>query len=145
MKSLHRLAAVAALLLPALAAARGYTPDGRCGDYARLPVTSPAGTCVALLADEAEGLRAPRRILEVAPGRYWIADMGSWEPKRGRLLEMTLPADGAAPRRARIAVLASGLDRPSGLALGPDGKVYVGEAGTVWRTPVGAPGAAPGQ
>jgi len=142
-RGLLRTAALAALLLPALAAARGYMPDGRCGDFARLPITSPAGTCVALLADEAEGLRAPRRILEVAPGRYWIADMGSWEPRRGRLLEMTLPTDGAAPRRARLAVLASGLDRPSGLALGPDGKAYVGEAGTVWRTPVGAPGAAP--
>ncbi|WP_399678364.1 PQQ-dependent sugar dehydrogenase [Xenophilus sp.] len=128
--------------LPALAAARGYTPQGACGDFARLSVASPPGTCVALLADEAEGLRAPRRILEVAPGRYWIADMGSWEPRRGRLLEMTLPADGPAPRRARIAVLASGLDRPSGLALGPGGKVYVGEAGQVWRTVVPAPGGA---
>ncbi|WP_058641854.1 PQQ-dependent sugar dehydrogenase [Pseudacidovorax intermedius] len=135
------LGALLGFVLPA--AARGYTPAGRCGDFARLDIPSPAGTCVALLADEAEGLRAPRRILEVAPGRYWIADMGSWEPKRGRLLEMTLPADGPAPRRARIAVLASGLDRPSGLALAPDGKVYVGEAGRVWRTPVGAPGAEP--
>jgi len=135
------LAALTAL--PALAAARGYTPQGSCGDFARLSIASPPGTCVALLADEAEGLRAPRRILEVAPGRYWIADMGSWDPRRGRLLEMTLPTDGPAPRRARIAVLASGLDRPSALALGPDGKVYVGEAGEVWRTAVPPPGAAP--
>lgn len=135
--------ALALLLLPAGAAARGYTADGLCGDFARLPIASPAGTCVALLANEAQGLRAPRRILEVAPGRYWIADMGSWEPRRGRLLEMTLPAEGPAPRRARLAVLASGLDRPSGLALGPDGKVYVGEAGVVWRTPVTPAGAPP--
>ncbi|WP_294368149.1 hypothetical protein [Pseudacidovorax sp.] len=142
-RRLLHTALLCALGLPLLAAARGYTPAGRCGDFARLDIASPAGTCVALLADEAEGLRAPRRILEVAPGRYWIADMGSWEPKRGRLLEMTLPADGLAPRRARIAVLASGLDRPSGLALGPDGKVYVGEAGRIWRTPVGAAGAEP--
>lgn len=133
----------ALLLAPVLSAARGYTPHGRCGDYARLDIASPAGTCVALLADEAEGLRAPRRILEIAPGRYWVIDMGSWEPRRGRLLEMTLPTDGPAPRRARFTVLAENLDRPLGLAVGPDNKVYIGEAGSLWRTPLPQSGAGP--
>lgn len=128
--------------LPGIAAARGYTPQGACGDYARLDIASPAGTCVALLADEAQGLRAPRRILEVAPGRYWIVDMGSWEPRRGRLLEMTLPTEGTAPRRARVTVLAEQLDRPLGLVIGPDAKAYIGEANAIWRTPIPAPGAA---
>jgi glucose/arabinose dehydrogenase len=129
-------AALASALAPAPAAARGYVPKGDCGGYARVDVRSPAGTCVALVADEAEGLRAPRRILEVAPGRYWIVDMGSWEPRQGRLLEMTLPEGGPAPRRAALRVLAERLDRPLGLVLGPDGKAYIGEAGSVWRTPV---------
>lgn len=131
-----------AALLPLAAAARGYTPQGLCGDYARLDIGSPAGTCVALLADEAQSLRAPRRILEVAPGRYWVVDMGSWEPRRGRLLEMTLPTDGPAPRRARFTVLAEQLDRPLGLVIGPDGKVYIGESNAIWRTPIPAPGGA---
>lgn len=131
-----------AALLPLAAGARGYTPQGECGGYARLDIPSPAGTCVALLADEAEGLRAPRRILEVAPGRYWIVDMGSWEPNQGRLLEMRLPIDGAVSRRARITVLAQNLDRPLGLVIGPDGKAYVGEAGTVWRTAIPPAGGA---
>lgn len=143
---LQRLSCAAALLaalLPSTCAqARGYAPQGSCGDYARLAIGSRAGTCVALLADEAEGLRMPRRILEVAPGRYWIVDMGSWEPHRGRLLDMVLPLDGPAPRRARITALADKLDRPLGLALGPDGKVYVAEAGRIWRTPVPAAGGA---
>lgn len=134
------LALAMLLLMPLAAAARGYTPQGRCGDYARLDIRSPAGTCVALLADENEGLRAPRRVLEIAPGRYWVVDMGSWEPRKGRLLEMTLPADGPAPRRARFTVIAEQLDRPLGLALGPDGKIYVGEAGSIWRAPIPAPG-----
>ena len=140
----HRFSCSAALLaalLPSTGAqARGYAPQGTCGDYARLDIASPAGTCVALVAAEPEGLRMPRRTLEVAPGRYWIVDMGSWEPHRGRLLEMVLPAEGPAPRRARIATLVEKLDRPLGLAIGPDGKAYVAEAGRIWRTPVPAAG-----
>ena len=141
-----RFASFAALALCGLAPfagqARGYTPQGMCGDYARLDITSPAGTCVALLADEAQGLRAPRRILEVAPGRYWVVDMGSWEPRHGRLLEMTLPTEGPTPRRARFTVLAEQLDRPLGLVIGPDGKAYIGESNAIWRTPIPAPGGA---
>ena len=128
-------------LLQAPAHARGYTPQGLCADFARLDVPSPPGTCVALLADEAQGLRAPRRVLEVAPGRYWIVDMGSWEPRQGKLFEMTLPRAGPAPRRARLTVLADRLDRPLGLVIGPDGKAYLAEAGTVWRTRIPPPGA----
>ncbi len=130
----------AAVALPLLAAARFYTPQGSCAGFERLPITSPAGTCVALVADEREGLRAPRRILEVAPGRYWLLDMGSWEPRQGRLLEMRLPAAGETPYRARFTVLAQALDRPLGVVRGPDGKIYIGEAGSVWRTPLPAPG-----
>lgn len=146
MKRIARLLPSAAMLLalllaPVPALARGYTPQGRCGAFARLDIPSPKGTCVALLADEAEGLRAPRRVLEVAPGRYWIVDMGSWEPRQGKLFEMTLPTDGPLPRRARLTQLAAQLDRPLGLVVGPDGKAYIGEAGTVWRTPIPTPGA----
>ncbi|HEY1103924.1 MAG TPA: hypothetical protein VGE70_10945 [Burkholderiaceae bacterium] len=140
---LPAMAGLAALWLALPAQARGYVPQGRCGDYARVAITSPAGTCVALVADEAQGLRFPRRLLEVAPGRFWIIDMGSWEPRRGRLLEMVLPTTGTAPRRAAVTMLADRLDRPHGLARGPDGRIYIGEAGTVWRTPVRAAGQPP--
>jgi glucose/arabinose dehydrogenase len=92
---------------------------------------TPPGTCVALVASAADGLRFPRRILEVAPGRYWLIDMGSWEPHQGRLIEMTI--DGG---RAALRTLASKLDRPLGIAKGPDGRIYIGEAGRIWRTPI---------
>lgn len=134
--------ALAALQLAAAPAAlaRGYTPQGRCGPHERVAIDQvPAGHCVALVADEAQGLKAPRRILEVAAGRLWVIDMGSWMPRQGRLLELTLPP-GAA--RASVRTLAEGLDRPLGLALGPDGQVWIGEATQLWRTPVPPPGAA---
>ena len=123
------------LLAAVPAQARGYTPQGRCGPHERVHIdTLPAGHCVALVADEAQGLEAPRRILEVAPGRFWLIDMGAnWMPDKGRLLELTL-APGAA--RANVKTLADKLDRPLGLALGPDSQVWVGETHRIWRTPI---------
>ena len=110
-----------------------YATQGRCAGYPRVALTAPKGWCVGLVADARDGLQMPRRLVEVSPGRFWITDMGNWEPRRGRLLELRV--DGQPGDADRVTVLARGLDRPHGLARGPDGKVYVGEAGTVWRTP----------
>ena len=137
----ERLAALSAAALLAWAPqahARGYTPQGSCGGHERVCISSPAGTCVALVADERDGLRAPRRVLEVNPGRLWIIDMGSWVPHQGRLLEVTLPVQPAATPRQRpqIKMLADKLDRPLALVRGPDAQIYIGEAGRIWRTPV---------
>lgn len=140
------LAAVASVLLAGapLAHARGYTPQGRCGGYEKVSIASPAGSCVALVADEREGLRAPRRVLEISPGRLWIIDMGSWVPRQGRLLELRLPTQPSASpaQRPQVHVLADKLDRPLALVRGPDAQIYIGEAGRIWRTPVPAAGQA---
>lgn len=129
------LLAAAALIwaIPATAST-AYATRGSCAGHPRIALQVPQGWCVGLVATAKDGLQMPRRLLEVAPGRFLIVDMGSWEPRRGRLLELRLD-DGNKPQ---LRTLASQLDRPHGLARGPDGKVYIGEAGTVWRTPVGA-------
>lgn len=108
-----------------------YATRGLCAGHPRVDLRVPAGWCAGLVASAAQGLQMPRRLLEVAPHRFWIVDMGSWEPRRGRLLEL-----GTDTQPPTLRTLASGLDRPHGLVRGPDGQVYVGEAGTVWRTPV---------
>ena len=121
--------------------AAGYATSGTCAGFPRVALQVPTGWCLALVADAATGLRFPRRVLEVAPGRFWLIDMGSWGPGRGRLLEFELPASHPAGPPT-MKVIADKLDRPLGLALGPDGRVYVGEAGRIWRTPVALPVAA---
>jgi glucose/arabinose dehydrogenase len=130
-------AAIPRLALPAQPGdSPRYATQGRCAGYPRIALTVAKGWCVGLVADERDGLQMPRRVIEVAPDRYWITDMGNWEPRRGRLLELN-PA-GQPGEAGRVRVLAKGLDRPHGLVRGPEGKVYVGEAGTVWRTPTAA-------
>lgn len=136
-----RLVALAlALAAPLVVNAAPYTPSGTCGPFPKVDVAVPTGYCMALVADNTRGMRFPRRIVELAPDRFWIIDMGNWEPRQGRLLEMTLNESAADPaERVRITTLASKLDRPLALAVGPDGKVYVGEAGRIWRTPATGP------
>ena len=120
-------------------AAPAYVPAGTCAGFPRIDVHTPAGWCVALVANAASGLRFPRRVLEVAPGRYWLVDMGSWEPGQGRLLEFELPAKAAPQRPPSMKLLADHLDRPLGIARGPEGRIYVAEATRIWRTTLAAP------
>ena len=118
-----------------------YAARGICAGYPKVDLRTPAGWCVALLADAGAGLRFPRRVLEVEPGRYWLIDMGSWEPSRGRLLEFALPARSATPPAPVVfTVLADKLDRPLGIVRGPDGKVWIGEAGRISRVDIGPVG-----
>ncbi len=133
--------ALATLAARAEAAAGPYATHGSCAGYPRVDLQTPPGFCVALLADASDGLRFPRRLLEVSPSRFWLVDMGGWEPSRGRLLEFRLPAPGERAVPITFTVLADKLERPLGLALGPDGRVWLGEAGRISRIVIGAPGA----
>jgi glucose/arabinose dehydrogenase len=115
------LALFALLLPPAAPAAQPlYAAKGRCDGHPGIALKVPDGWCAGLVADARDGLRMPRRLLAVAPHRFWIIDMGNWEPRRGRLLE--LRTDLARGEAGRVRVLASGLDRPHGLALAPVGE-----------------------
>ena len=70
----------------AVSSPSGYATQGQCAGYPKLPLKTPDGWCAGLVADARDGLRMPRRLLELAPDRFWITDMGNWEPKQGRLL-----------------------------------------------------------
>ena len=102
-----------------------YRTAGACDGFPRLPVVTAPGVCVGLIAS---GFKFPRGILPLDNGDLLVVDMGSWTPNRGSLWLLRKSASGYQRKR-----LLDKLDRPHGLALGPDDKVYVGAVGRVLR------------
>ncbi|WP_296594949.1 PQQ-dependent sugar dehydrogenase [Phenylobacterium sp.] len=122
----------------------GYARDGRtCDGYARAPIETVRGMCAGIvLAPPPEGLRAskrtlhlPRTLLALADGSFLVADLGTWDAGRGSLWRLT-PKPGAEPVLKR---LLTRLDLPHTLAVGPDGKIYLGEMSRISRFDPDAP------
>lgn len=116
---------LAVLLLLGLAQAQ------TCAGFPALSVTTPAGFCVGIVASD---LRFPRGVLPMPNGDIWIAEMRSWNPNRGSLMRLRKQGNRYGGQR-----FFEGLDRPNGITLGPDDKVYVGEVGKIFRFDPAAP------
>jgi len=86
-----------------------------CDGLPALDVKTPPGFCVALVASK---LRYPRGVQPLPNGDIIVVEMGGWTENKGRVI--AIGTDGK--RR----VLLDKLDRPNGIALGPDGMLYVG-------------------
>lgn len=102
-----------------------YTIDGTCEGFPRLPLKTAPGFCVGLAAT---GMPMPRGVLPMADGSVLITDMGGWGAGKGQLFRLVRKQGGFD----RITLL-SGLNRPHGLQLGPDGQVYLGEDNRISR------------
>ena len=113
----------------------GYAlTEQSCGQapnaYPKLRIGMREGYCAGLVASHEDGLVFPRSIAQI-PGhrQFVVADMGGWDPDRGRLL---LLDPDAAPGK-RISELIVKLDFPFGLQTGPDGKIYASTSETIFR------------
>jgi len=104
-----------------------------CGAGQRLNVETPAGFCLVVVA---EGFKFPRSITALADGRILVADMGGWTPGRGAV--WILDTVQAAKTQ-----LLEKVDRPSHIAVGPDGYVYFGTPGDIRRFKISAQRASP--
>jgi glucose/arabinose dehydrogenase len=117
-------AAGALCTLAAAAADTQYATSGDCAGWPKIRLITPAGWCVGLVA---QGLRFPRGIEMLPNGDLVVAEIGAWTPNRGRLSILR-----QAKQYARE-TLFDGLDRPHGVAIGPDARIYVGVAGGIFR------------
>ena len=132
---MRRLVILVALALatPALAQGGGESyalGAERCGPYPKLRITMRPGYCAGLVAGKDDGLIFPRTIVQVTDtGLFVVADIGGWDPKKGRVLLL----DPQAPSGQRLKVLLRGLDLPHGLAVGIDRRIYLGVVDRIFR------------
>lgn len=102
---------------------------GACGGFPRLPVATPEGSCLAVVAQGAP-FRIPRKMIQL-PGqrRYIVSDVGSWDVlNQGRLLLLDMTTN-----TPKVSVLLEGLRYPHSLAIGPDRKVYANDMTSLFR------------
>ncbi|MFO1012891.1 MAG: PQQ-dependent sugar dehydrogenase [Caulobacteraceae bacterium] len=112
-----------------------YRPvtNSTCDGYARAPIEMSEGFCAGLVAaPPAQGPRTlvfPRTLLALPGGDFLVVDMGGWGTTRGAVFRLTA-RPGQAPVLRRIL---SGLNMPHMAAVGPDGKIYLGEMNRIIR------------
>ncbi|WP_299428709.1 PQQ-dependent sugar dehydrogenase [uncultured Meiothermus sp.] len=113
------------LLSLALFVSLGLASAQTCAGFPRLAVTTPSGFCVGIISRD---LRFPRGLLPLPSGDLLVVEMAGWSANRGSLAWLHKQGN-----QYRIQRLLNGLDRPHGIALGQDGRVYVGEVGRIFR------------
>jgi glucose/arabinose dehydrogenase len=134
---------VGSMSVPALAAARiSYQSKGdTCDGWPKAPIAMAHGFCAGIVVAPpanfaARSLIAPRLLLSLPGGSDWlITDMGHWGSREGKVMRLTA-IKGQAPR---LTPLLTGLYMPHGIARGPDGKIYVGQTGSIFRFDPDAP------
>ena len=101
-----------------------YLAAGDCGGLPRINVTTPAGWCVGVVA---HGLQFPRGIELLPNGDLIVAEMGAWQPNRGRLSILR------KAKNYERETLFDGLNLPHSVVIGPDQRIYAGTVGSVFR------------
>lgn len=97
-----------------------YTTAGTCDGLPRLTnVETPKGVCVGVAMS---GFTFARGIAQTPRGDFILAEMGGWAKDRGAVWLLSRNADKTFKKTR----LLKQIDKPSGVAIGPDGLAYVG-------------------
>ena len=108
-----------------------------CDGFPFLPLTTPTGLCVGLVAHAemasvaAEGGRfRPRSITQDPTGdhTFWVVDAGARRENAGRLWRLRVQGE-----QVSMEVIVTRLNRAHGSGIGPDGKLYVSQIGSILR------------
>ncbi len=103
-----------------------YTSAGTCDGLPKLKLETPPGVCVGLVAS---GFKFARSLAQMPNGDIVLVDMGGWAVDRGTVWLLKRNADKTYSKRQ----LLSAIDKPSGIAIGPDKLVYVATPADVFR------------
>lgn len=104
-----------------------YTTEGTCDGLPRLKnLKTPPGVCVGVVAT---GFTFARGIAELPTGDLVLAEMGGWAKDRGGVWLLRRNADKTYSKTKLNALI----DKPSGIAVGPDGLAYVGTPDAIYR------------
>ncbi|HET7126494.1 MAG TPA: hypothetical protein VFI26_05315, partial [Lysobacter sp.] len=136
-KALALLAALIVLAKPASAAERRESyaaPVGTCDGYPKLSIGMAKGFCAGLVAgptrtDTSRTMLFPRELVELDDDTWLVTDLGGWGTTRGAVWK--LKAKRGEP--SRVSRMLGGLNLPHAIAMGTDGKVYVGEMSRIFR------------
>ncbi|MGZ3711482.1 MAG: PQQ-dependent sugar dehydrogenase [Bdellovibrionota bacterium] len=116
-----------------------YDPkDTSCDGFPRLQVETMPGTCLGLVLprdravdpDAKKSFIMPRTLAQI-PGTkdFLVVDMGGWKDNNGSLYLLQRGTNG----QYGLKLLKTGLNKPHGLVINPDGFVYLGETQRISR------------
>ncbi|MBS2012356.1 MAG: PQQ-dependent sugar dehydrogenase [Deltaproteobacteria bacterium] len=104
-----------------------YTTEGTCDGLPKLKnLKTPPGVCVGVVAT---GFTFARGIAELENGDLVVAEMGGWAKDRGGVWLLRRKEDKTYAK-TKLNTL---IDKPSGVAVGPDGLPYIGTPDAIYR------------